>query len=176
MRGELVRAEKLFSEALEDQRKRIAFAEEQLRVNLDAVEHFGESSPLAEIMASLDKPTQEAVPTTVPDEVRNIIEGPGSASSKSRKLAVYILERATKPLKNYEIVNEHDRLGLKTGWTPEEVLLNEPDKSHTQESAERRSFTRKWGLIRHAFDPRVIRLDNDTYWLQNHPRGPASST
>lgn len=175
LRGELGVAEKLFSEALEDQRKRIAFAEEQLRVNLDAVEHFGEASPLAEIMASLAKPTHEMPPPTIPDSLRALIDGPGSASSKSKELTVYILEQATKPLKNKDIVEEHDRIGLKTGWTPEEVLANEPDKNHTPASAERRSFTRKWGLIRKAFDPRVIKLDNDTYWLKNHPRGPAAS-
>lgn len=180
MRDELIRAEKLFSEALDEQRARIAFAEEQLRVALEGVRHFGEASRLSEIMSSLIKQTREAPPPTmqptIPDDVRAILEGEGTASGKSKKLVVYILEQATRPLINKEIVEEHDRLGLKCGPTPEEVMINEPVKYGTLPKAQKRSFTLKWGLIRHAFHERVIRLEDNTYWLKDHPRGPAPSS
>lgn len=174
MRGELLRAERVFSEALEDQRARIAFAEEQLRVNMEAVAHYGEPRPLAEIIASLAKPATEVPRLAIDEESRSIIDGEESTSSKARRLTVYILERATKPLNNREIIAEYDRLGLRVGWTPEEVMRNEPHKSHTAKSAEARSFNLKWGLVRKAFDERVTREENNTYWLHNHPLGPAS--
>lgn len=175
MRGELVRAEKLFSKALDDQRARIAFAEEQLRVSLEGVKHFRETSPLSEIMSTLSKPTHVELPVTMPDELRTIIAGEGSPSWKSKNLTVYILEQATKPLINREIVSEHDRLGLKVGPSPDEVMENEPGKHKSLASAEKRSFNLKWGLIRHAFSDRVIKLENNTYWLKDHPRGAAPS-
>lgn len=173
MREELVRAEKLFSDALESQRARIEFAEEQLRVSQEGIKHFGETTPLAEIMSSIMKPAPVSAAPTIPDDLQSILKSEGSTSSKSKRLGVYILEMASRPLRNREIVDEHDRLGLKTGPTPEEVMASEPDKRHTLASAEKRSFTLKWGLIRKAFDDRVVRLDNDTYWLKDHPRGKA---
>jgi len=182
MREELVRAEKLFSKALNDQKERIAFAEEQLRVSMEGVKYFGETSPLAEIMSTLSKPprveSSHALPASsipVPNEVQSILESDGSTSAKSKKLTIYILENATKPLINREIVAEHDRLGLKCGPTPEEVMEMEPGIHKSLAAAENRSFTLKWGIIRKAFDARVIKLENNTYWLKDHPRGPASS-
>jgi hypothetical protein len=175
MREELVRAEKLFSKALNDQKERIAFAEEQLRVSMEGVKYFGETSPLAEIMSTLSKPPKVEASMPQPDELRSIIEGDGSTSAKSKKLTVYILENSAKPLINKELVAEHDRLGLKCGPTAEEVMRMEPGKHKSLAAAERRSFTLKWGVIRKAFDARVIKLENNTYWLKNHPRGSASS-
>ncbi len=92
MREELVRAEKLFSDALESQRARIAFAEEQLRVSREGIKHFGETTPLAEIMSSMMKPATVSAAPTLPDELQSILKSEASTSSKSKRLGVYILK------------------------------------------------------------------------------------